>query len=114
MVSSDWAAGHDESAQVNRNGELRASGIARRRTEEKRAEAFFPLGVTTTAVGSKRDARAAPKIANPRIAPNEARAQAEVLGHRSSSTSTVQACTPVGSKIRRFWYGAASTVIALR
>jgi hypothetical protein len=45
---------------------------------------------------------------------NEARAQAEVLGHRSSSTSTVQACTPVGSKIRRFWYGAVSTVIALR
>jgi hypothetical protein len=56
-----WAAGHDESAQVNRNGELRASGIARRRTEEKRAEAFFPPGVTTTAVDSKRDARAALK-----------------------------------------------------
>src|SRR4249919_1292662 len=54
------------------------------------------------------------KNRQPRMALNEARAQAEVLGHRSSSTSTVQACTPVGSKIRRFWYGPASTVIALR
>jgi hydroxyacylglutathione hydrolase len=41
--------------------ELRASGIARRRTEEERAEAFFPLRATTTAAGSKRDARAALK-----------------------------------------------------
>jgi hypothetical protein len=31
---------------------LRASGIARRRTEEERAEAFFPLRVTTTAADS--------------------------------------------------------------
>ena len=31
---------------------LRASGIARRRTEEERAEAFFPLRGTTTAAGS--------------------------------------------------------------
>jgi len=38
---------------------LRASGIARRRTEEERAEAFFPLRATTTAAGSERDARAA-------------------------------------------------------
>jgi hypothetical protein len=29
--------------------QLRASEIARRRTEEKRAEAFFPLRATTTA-----------------------------------------------------------------
>jgi hypothetical protein len=29
--------------------ELRASGIAHRRTEDKRAEAFFPLRATTTA-----------------------------------------------------------------
>ncbi len=36
----------------------RASGIARRRTEEERAEAFFPLRATTTAADSKRDARA--------------------------------------------------------
>jgi hypothetical protein len=36
----------------------RASGIARRRTEEERAEAFFPLRAMTTAAGSKRDARA--------------------------------------------------------
>jgi hypothetical protein len=39
--------------------ELRASEIARRRTEEKRAEAFFPLRETTTAADPKRDARAA-------------------------------------------------------
>jgi hypothetical protein len=39
--------------------ELRASEIARRRTEEKRAEAFFPLRATTTAADPKRDARAA-------------------------------------------------------
>jgi hypothetical protein len=38
---------------------LRASGIARRRTEEERAEAFFPLRATTTAADSTRDARAA-------------------------------------------------------
>jgi hypothetical protein len=37
---------------------LRASEIARRRTEEERAEVFF-LRVTTTAADSKRDARAA-------------------------------------------------------
>jgi S-adenosylmethionine:tRNA ribosyltransferase-isomerase len=41
--------------------ELRASGIARRRTEEERAEAFFPLRATTTAADPPRDARAAPK-----------------------------------------------------
>jgi DNA polymerase-3 subunit epsilon len=39
--------------------ELRASEIARSRTEEKRAEAFFPLRATTTAADPKRDARAA-------------------------------------------------------
>ncbi|HEX3205894.1 MAG TPA: methyltransferase domain-containing protein, partial [Propionibacteriaceae bacterium] len=39
--------------------ELRASGLARRRTEEERAEAFFPLRATTTAAGSERDVRAA-------------------------------------------------------
>jgi DNA polymerase III subunit epsilon len=39
--------------------ELRASGIARRRTEEDRAEALFPLRETTTAADPKRDARAA-------------------------------------------------------
>jgi hypothetical protein len=38
---------------------LRASGIARRRTEEERDEAFFPLRGTTTAADPKRDARAA-------------------------------------------------------
>jgi hypothetical protein len=38
---------------------LRASGIARRRTEEERAEAFFPLRATTAAADSTRDARAA-------------------------------------------------------
>jgi Protein of unknown function (DUF664) len=43
------------------DGQLRASGIARRRTEEKRVEAFFPLRATTTAADSKRDARAAQK-----------------------------------------------------
>jgi hypothetical protein len=42
---------------------LRASGIARRRTEKERAEAFFPLGATTTAADSLRDARAASKKA---------------------------------------------------
>src|SRR5688572_9738739 len=36
-------------------------GIARRRTEEERAEALFPLRATTTAADSKRDARAARK-----------------------------------------------------
>jgi hypothetical protein len=36
----------------------RASGIARRRTEEERAEGFFPLRATTTAADSTRDARA--------------------------------------------------------
>jgi hypothetical protein len=36
----------------------RASEIARRRTEEERAEAFFPLRATTTAADSKSDARA--------------------------------------------------------
>ena len=41
--------------------QLRASEIARRRTEEDGAEAFFPLRGTTTAAGSKRDARAALK-----------------------------------------------------
>jgi hypothetical protein len=39
--------------------QLRASAIARRRTEEERAEAFFPLRATTTAADPKRDARAA-------------------------------------------------------
>jgi hypothetical protein len=39
--------------------ELRESEIARRRTEEKRAEAFFPLRATTTSADPKRDARAA-------------------------------------------------------
>jgi DNA polymerase-3 subunit epsilon len=39
--------------------QLRASGIARRRTEEERAEAFFPLRETTTAADPKRDAREA-------------------------------------------------------
>jgi hypothetical protein len=38
---------------------LRASGIARRRTEGKGAEAFFPLRATTTTADSTRDARAA-------------------------------------------------------
>jgi hypothetical protein len=33
---------------------LRASGIARRRTEEERAEVFFPLRATTTAADPKR------------------------------------------------------------
>ena len=42
---------------------LRASEIARRRTEEERAEAFFPLRATTTAADSKRDARAAEQVA---------------------------------------------------
>src|SRR5688572_26279874 len=42
---------------------LRASGIARRRTEEKRAEAFYPLRATTTATDSPRDTRAAHKRA---------------------------------------------------
>jgi len=37
---------------------LQASGIALRRTEEERAEAFFPLRGTTTAADLKRDARA--------------------------------------------------------
>jgi hypothetical protein len=36
---------------------LRASGIARRRTEG--AAAFFPLQASTTAAGLERDARAA-------------------------------------------------------
>jgi hypothetical protein len=40
---------------------LRASVIARRRTEEEQAEAFLPLRATTTAADSKRDARAAEK-----------------------------------------------------
>jgi hypothetical protein len=40
---------------------LQASGIALRRTEEERAEAFFPLRATTTAADSKRDARAGHK-----------------------------------------------------
>ena len=44
--------------------ELRASGIARRRTEEEGAEAFFPLRATTTAADSKRDARAAQESAH--------------------------------------------------
>jgi S-adenosylmethionine:tRNA ribosyltransferase-isomerase len=35
--------------------ELRASEIARRRTEEERAEAFFPLRATTTTADSPRD-----------------------------------------------------------
>jgi S-adenosylmethionine:tRNA ribosyltransferase-isomerase len=39
--------------------ELRASGIARRCTEEERAEAGFPLRATTTAADSKRDTGAA-------------------------------------------------------
>jgi S-adenosylmethionine:tRNA ribosyltransferase-isomerase len=39
--------------------ELRASGIAHRRTEEEQVEALFPLRATTTAADSKRDARAA-------------------------------------------------------
>ncbi|HTF39986.1 MAG TPA: hypothetical protein VK754_05255 [Propionibacteriaceae bacterium] len=39
--------------------QLRASEIARRRPEEDGAEALFPLRGTTTAAGSKRDARAA-------------------------------------------------------
>ena len=35
--------------RAHRTNELRASEIARRRTEEKRAEALLPLGTTTTA-----------------------------------------------------------------
>jgi len=34
---------------------LGASEIARRCTEEERAEAFFPLRATTTVAGSERD-----------------------------------------------------------
>ena len=41
------------------SNQLRASEIARRRTEKDGAEALFPLRGTTTAAGSKRDARAA-------------------------------------------------------
>jgi hypothetical protein len=44
---------------------LRASEIVRRRTEEKRAEAFFPLRAPTTAADPKRDARAARKEGEP-------------------------------------------------
>jgi hypothetical protein len=44
--------------------QLRASEIARRRTERERAEAFFPLRATTTAADSKRDARAALKVSS--------------------------------------------------
>jgi hypothetical protein len=44
---------------------LGASEIARRRTEEERAEAFFPLRATTTAADPKRDARAARKEGEP-------------------------------------------------
>jgi hypothetical protein len=50
-----------DSATGRASSELRASGIARRRTEEERAEAPFPLRATTTAADPKRDARAAPK-----------------------------------------------------
>jgi hypothetical protein len=44
---------------------LGASEIARRCTEEERAEAFFPLRATTTAADPKRDARAARKEGEP-------------------------------------------------
>jgi DNA-binding response OmpR family regulator len=47
------------------HNQLRASGIARRRTEEDRAEAFFPPRATTTAADSKRDVRAAAKKGAP-------------------------------------------------
>jgi methylmalonyl-CoA mutase, N-terminal domain len=40
---------------------VRASGIARRRTEKERAEAFFPRRATTTAADATRDARAGHK-----------------------------------------------------
>jgi hypothetical protein len=43
------------------NLKLRASEIARRRTEKERAEVFFPLRATTTAADPPRDARAARK-----------------------------------------------------
>jgi hypothetical protein len=57
---------------------LRASGIARRRTEEKRAEVFFPLRATTTAADSKRDARAVQEKGSSRLV---AKAYQRVLDH---------------------------------
>jgi hypothetical protein len=58
-ASDDDGGGSQARCASSSRFELRASEIARRRTEEKRAEAFFPLRATTTAADPKRDARAA-------------------------------------------------------
>jgi hypothetical protein len=55
--------------------------IARRRTEEERAKAFFPSRATTTAAESKRDARAA---ARSRLESSEASGS---IGHTTSGFS---------------------------
>jgi hypothetical protein len=49
---------------------LRVSGITRRCTEKKRAEALFPLRATTTAADLSRDARAAPNENAPQMRPS--------------------------------------------
>jgi hypothetical protein len=63
--SVDSASGRppagDNDSDPRKAGWLRASAIARRRTEDERAEAFFPLRARTTATDSQRDARAAQK-----------------------------------------------------
>ena len=59
------AGGAEGTAQRPTQRELRASGIARRRTEEEGAEAHFPLRATTTAADSTHDARAAQKKEKP-------------------------------------------------
>jgi hypothetical protein len=61
-ASDDDGGGFHARCASSAQNALRASGIARRRTEEKRAEALFPLRATTTAADSTRDARAVHKI----------------------------------------------------
>ncbi len=58
LRATTTAADSKRDARAPRIKRARASGIARRRTEEERVEAFFPLRATTTASDSKRDARA--------------------------------------------------------
>jgi hypothetical protein len=68
--------------------ELRASGIARRRTEEKRAEAFFPLF----------DLLAAPRSPSQRVAPGS-----RLLYRRSPTTKRVDSllrCTAARDPVR--------------
>src|SRR5918995_5277251 len=62
-----WSASDDDVGGLgarcaSSSNQLRASDIARRRAEEKRADPLFGLRVTTTSAALERDARAAQRV----------------------------------------------------